>query len=422
MQRIAVIGSGISGLAAAYLLSDKYNVTIFEKNDYLGGHARTLHVQEEDTSLPIDTGFIVFNYETYPHLTGLFKALNVPVCKSLMSFGVSIDSNWLEYGSASLKALFSQYKNLVNLRFLRMVWDILKFNRISKKHLKNNSLDADISLSEYLKDLGVGTWFTNYYLLAMGAAIWSTPLQKMHEYPALTFIRFFNNHGLLETNVPVQWYTVHGGSEQYVSLIRNHLIKRNVTFSPGASHVKRSNTTVTVIDASEKAQDFNKVLFACHSDEALMLLDSPSNDEKALLSTIQFQTNTVVLHTDADFMPKNKKAWSSWVYLSEHTVDDSNTISLTYWMNNLQPLNSTKDYFVTVNPGKSPASEKIINSHVFSHPLFNQKAIEAQEKIKSIQGQNNTFFCGAYLRHGFHEDGIWSAVKVAEKLGVNIAW
>ncbi|MFT4694464.1 MAG: putative NAD/FAD-binding protein [Francisella sp.] len=417
MQKIAIIGSGISGLASAYLLKDKYDITLYEKNNYHGGHARTLDINQT----PIDTGFIVFNYETYYHLTRFFKQLNIPIDKSNMSFGVSIKNGKFEYGSSGFKSLIAQKSNLLKPSFYKMIKDILKFNKISNQHLKDKTLDENTSLAEYLDILKVGKWFRNYYLLAMGACIWSTPLQKMYEFPALSFIRFFDNHGLLTTTGPIQWYTVQGGSKKYVSKVVNELKASNITFKAAVTKVSRADK-VTITDINEDIQKYDKVIFACHSDEVLKLLDEPTSDEKSLIGAIKYQPNSVILHTDESIMPKRKKAWSSWNYLSKDINDNRQVVSLSYWMNNLQPLDTNINYFVTVNPDTKPQDSKIINEYNFSHPVFDKKAIQAQSQIELIQGQNNTYFCGAYLRYGFHEDGILSAVTVAEKLDVKTPW
>lgn len=417
MEKIAIIGSGISGLASAYLLKDKFEITLYEKNNYFGGHARTLNVNDT----PVDTGFIVFNHETYYHLTRFLKHLDVPTAKSNMSFGVSIKNGALEYGSNALSSLVAQKSNLLKPSFYKMVRDIFKFNKISKQHLKDKTLDENISLANYLDTLKVGKWFRNYYLLAMGACIWSTPLKKMYEFPALSFIRFFNNHGLLTVTMPVQWYTVQGGSKEYVNKVVEELKKSGVKFESGASKVVR-NEAVEITSSDNITKSFDKVIFTCHSDEVLKLLDEPTADEKNLIGAIKYQPNSVILHTDESIMPKRKKAWSSWNYLSKDIDDNRQVVSLSYWMNNLQPLNTSTDYFVTVNPDQKPDASKIINEHNFSHPVFDKKAIDAQAKIPSIQGDNNTYFCGAYLRYGFHEDGILSAVNVAKILGANTPW
>lgn len=417
MEKVAIIGSGISGLAMSYLLKDKYDVTLYEKNNYFGGHSRTL---ECDNNVPVDTGFIVFNYETYFHLSRFFKLLDIKISKSSMSFGVSIKNGNFEYGSEEFKSLFAQKKNMFKPSFIKMLFDIFKFNRVSRKHIKNNTLDENVSLEQYLDQIGTGKWFKDYYLLAMGAAIWSTPVKKMFDFPALTFIQFFNNHGLLNVTNPIQWYTVDGGSREYVKKVISSLNTANVKFEKGATKISRNSGVKVTSENGTK--EYDKVIFACHSNQVLELLDNPSNLEIKLISNIKYQDNKVILHKDDSFMPKNKNAWSSWIYLSEESKDNKQAVSLSYWMNNLQKLNTKQNYFVTVNPDRQPAKDKIINEHIFEHPLFNKEAIQAQKEFYKIQGNQNTYYCGAYLRYGFHEDGILSAVNVANSLGIKAPW
>lgn len=417
MKKIAIIGSGISGLAAAYLLKDRYDVSLYEKNNYHGGHARTINVHDK---LNIDTGFIVFNHHTYPHFSRLLKLLNVAITSSNMSFGVSINKGEIEYGSRKILSLFAQRSNLFKPRFWRMLSDINKFNKASKLHLKNNTLSKNSSLRDYLQTLQVGDWFHQYYIIAMGAAIWSTNAEAMYEFPALTFLQFFHNHGLLDINRPIQWHTIKGGSQVYVKKIIDILIQSNVTFFPEATQVLR-NEQIAVIDRDGKENSYDKVIFATHSDQALSLLENATHQEKQLLQSIPYQKNTAILHKDESLMPKRKGAWSSWVYLSDKGQGEQQ-ISLSYWMNSLQPLNTSSNYFVTLNPKQRPQEALIIDEHDFEHPQFSQAAITAQSAIENIQGENNTYYCGAYLRYGFHEDGLQSAVNVAKKLDVEVPW
>lgn len=414
MQTIAIIGSGISGLGAAYLLKDNYAITVYEKNAYFGGHARTLLVKDD---LPIDTGFIVFNHRTYPHLVSLFKQLDIPLEKSDMSFGVSVNNHEFEYGSKKVYGLFAQFVNIFRPRFWRLIVDILRFNSLSKKRLANNTISSRLSLRDYLKEIRVSQWFCEYYLVAMGAAIWSTPLQKMYDFPALTFLQFFQNHGLLDIFQPIQWYTIAGGSRVYVEKILQVLRSSNVTFKGAAKKIIRQNH-VTVVDERGDAAVFDKIIFATHSDQALALLEQPTSEEQEILGAIPYQKNHVILHQDCNLMPARKAAWSSWVYLS----DNNNHISLSYWMNSLQPLATEENYFVTLNPSIKPLKNLIIDEYVFEHPVFNQQAIAAQSGLPRLQGSLNTYYCGAYHRYGFHEDGLWSAVNVAKLLGVSIPW
>ena len=421
MKKIAVIGAGISGLSAAYYLKNDYDITLFEQYSQLGGHAHTVDVDEQGKSFPVDVGFIVFNYETYHYLTQLFNDLDVPVAKSSMSFGVSINKGAIEYGSGPFNHIFAQRRNIFRPSYWKMLFDIKKFNSVSMKHLENKTL-PDLTLGEYIQRLGLGDWFTNYYILPMGAAIWSTPLASMLAFPAETFINFFNNHGLLRTKDPIQWYTVKGGSREYVNRLVDALNESGVSFGSKINSVERDSQGVTLTDSLGQSHRFDKVIFATHSDQVLSLLKSPTPEECDLIGVIGYRKNRIVLHKDTSFMPLNRRAWSSWVYFSDQRSSEQDSVSLTYWMNNLQSLPSKQNYFVTVNPGHEPAERDVIKSYDFDHPQFTRDAISAQAKIPSIQGQNNTYFCGAYLRYGFHEDGISSAVNVAKLLGVNPQW
>ena len=412
MKKVAIIGAGISGLTAAYLLRNHYHVSLYEKNCYFGGHARTFMVNE---NLPIDTGFIVFNQKTYPTLIQLFNELEVPIAKSNMSFGVSLNQGEFEYGTQKLTNLFAQPSNMVNPVFFRMLMDIIKFCKTSIQHLKQNSLPETLSLKQYLKSLGLSPVFETKYLIPMSACIWSTAPYKVYEFPALFFLKFFQNHGLLNVHKPLQWNTVQGGSHIYVKRIIEVLKSSNVKHLPEATHIDRQGK-ISITDCHDKKNKFDFVVLATHPNQALELLNKPSQLEKNALADIPYSSNLVTLHQDSTFMPKRKKAWSSWVYLSD-TKKQQNKVSMTYWMNNLQPLNTHENFFVTINPEHPMDKSKVINEHCFSHPQFSEHSLQAQRTIKSIQGQNNTFYCGAYLKYGFHEDGARSAANVAKSLG-----
>lgn len=420
-MKIAIIGSGISGLATAYLMHNaNHDITVYEKNDYIGGHSRTIDVSADDGNVAVDTGFIVFNYRNYPLLTGLFDYLEVPVVKSDMSFGASINNGWLEYGTQKISNLFAQKKNILDPKFLGMISDILRFNRNSLKLLEEDSL-GNISLGDYLDKLKVGGWFRNYYLFAIGASIWSTPMEKIYEFPAKTFIRFFANHGLLTVNDQPQWYTVRGGSREYVKRLTNSFYEK-ILLSNGVRKVNRHDGYIEVVDNHDNIKKYDHVVFACHSDQALALLDSPSEQESAILANLRYQKNDIVVHSDVSFMPSNKKAWASWVYLSEEKQDNKNAVSLSYWMNNLQPLATNQPIIVTLNPATQPVDNLIYDRYQFEHPLFDQKAIDAQQNIEQIQGNGNIWYVGAYQRYGFHEDGILSAVNLAKKFNITPPW
>ena len=417
-QKIAIIGSGISGLGSAYLLAQHHDITLFEKNNYLGGHSRTVDIKTPEGTIPVDSGFIVFNYRSYPLLASLFSELKVPVVKSEMSFGASIDKGWLEYGSHPLSSLFAQKRNFLRPQYWRMLADILRFNRQAHHYLNS---DPSLTMGACLEQLKMGRWFREYYLLAMGAAIWSTPLNKMLTFPAATFIRFFNNHGLLSVTDQPQWYTVKGGSREYVKRITASFEDR-VRLNCGITKVVRDPTGVVLHDVHGHSERFDAVVFACHANHALAMIDNPRLAERTVLGNVSYQSNRVVMHSDISFMPKRRKAWSSWVYLSKQRKTGNAEVSLSYWMNNLQPLLTKKPIIVTLNPTREPSKHLIYDDYYFEHPVFDQAAIKAQGSIDTIQGQERLWFCGAYQRYGFHEDGLLSAVNMASKMGVRPSW
>lgn len=417
-QNIAIIGSGISGLGIAYLLCPYHNIKIYEKNDYIGGHSRTIDIATPQGEIAVDTGFIVFNNRNYPLLTSLFIHLNVPIEKSDMSFGASIKNGWLEYGTKSLHNVFVQKSNILNPNFLIMIKDILKFNLKAHYYLE---ADLSLTLGQCLDELKLGKWFQNYYLLAMGGAIWSTPVSAMLEFPARTFIRFFDNHGLLTINAHPQWYTVKNGSREYVKRITEKF-HGSIMVKCGAARILRDKEGVKIYDSKGNLSQYDAVIFACHADQALRLIENPTDNERAVLSNFRYQSNRMILHSDTNFMPKRKGAWASWVYLSENEDGIDSHMSLSYWMNNLQSLKTDIPIIATLNPSKEPRKETIYDEYWFDHPVFDVAAIKAQERIEDIQGKDHFWFCGAYQRYGFHEDGLLSAIKVAEKMGVKSSW
>ena len=415
-MRIAIIGTGISGLGVAYLLNRHHDISVYEQSYRIGGHSRTVDVMQNGKSLAVDTGFIVFNEKNYPNLTGLFRHLGVSIAKSDMSFGASIANGDLEYGS---KGIFAQRRNLLRPAFWGMVRDILRFNRTAASYIEN---DRAISLQDCLDELKMGDWFRRYYLQAMGAAIWSCSVNTILKFPAETFLRFFKNHGLLTINDQPQWYTVVGGSRQYVEKITSSFRQKIKTGCGVVAVLRQDDGSLMVRDALGGEAVYDHVIFASHADQALKMLKTPSDKETEILSAFTFQNNAAILHEDETFMPKSKKAWASWVYLSEKSSDAADSVSLTYWMNNLQPLRTQKNIFVTLNPGRLPAEEKTHDVHVFSHPVFTREAIEAQKRLPEIQGVAGVSYCGAWQRYGFHEDGLLSAITVARNLGASIPW
>ena len=424
LMDIAIIGTGISGLGAAYLLAPRYDVTVYEKNAYIGGHSRTIDVPAGNSKTAVDTGFIVFNDRNYPNLTGLFKELDVPCQKSDMSFGVSIENGRLEYGSGGL---FAQKRNWIRPSYYGMLADILRFNKQALAYLER---DPDLTLQECLDELNMGAWFRRYYLLAMGAAIWSCPVDAVLKFPARVFLQFFKNHGLLDINNRPQWYTVSGGSREYVArLVKT--IQDRIKLDCEVRKVTRRGDKITVEDARGNADAFDRVIFACHADEALKIIDDPA-PYRDVIGAFGYQDNQIIVHGDTSFMPRNRKCWASWVYLSEGGEleggeseggeEDKRAVSLSYWMNNLQGLDREHPVFVTLNPGRRPREDLIFDEHAFSHPVFNLEAVRAQERLQDVQGRNGLWFCGAYQRYGFHEDGLLSAVHVAKAMGADIPW
>ena len=414
-ERIAIIGGGISGLAAAYELSRDYDVTLYEASDRLGGHARTV-LSGRNGNTPVDTGFIVFNYPNYPNLTRMFAELDVPVKKSDMSFAASIDGGKIEYGLSNLKALFAQRRNILRPGFWRMVFDIAKFNQNAVKAAS----DDRMTVAELLDRLKMGKWFRNYYLLPISGAIWSSTPEQIGDFPAKSLVQFFENHALLTANTH-QWYTVDGGSIEYVIRIAQAIVNMGGTICLGTpiNEVRRTEENVMIGQTNGIWQEFEQVLFACHSDDALTLIAEPTSVETQILSDIRYQDNHAVLHRDASQMPNRMDCWSSWVFQStENTTAAS--IGITYWMNSLQNIDASDHLFVTLNPEQKIPPELVYEETGFRHPVFDQNAIEAQHKLRGIQGDNNTWFCGAYTRYGFHEDGYASAMDVAVKLKAKV--
>ncbi|WP_380057596.1 NAD(P)/FAD-dependent oxidoreductase [Falsihalocynthiibacter sp. SS001] len=408
-QRIAIIGGGISGLAAAYLLAPYHAVSVFEASPRLGGHARTVMAGLRGDQ-PVDTGFIVFNYANYPHLTRMFHDLDVPVAKSDMSFGASIDNGRIEYGLQNLKALTAQRSNLARPGFIRMVRDILRFNAGAESLAQDESL----TIGELMDEMGLGSWFQQFYLAPLCGAIWSTSPSEIRKFPARALVQFFRNHALLSTSGQHQWWTVDGGSTEYVKRLERHLKTRGVALYKGAPvlNVWRNGDQCVINTGREAHAPFDQVIFACHSDQALRLLDKPTPQEKSALSAIRFQDNQVVLHRDTNQMPRRKSVWSSWVYKADTTRPEP-SIGVTYWMNRLQNIPESDPLFVSLNPCEPVRDELIYDQKTFRHPVFDAPALAAQRQLMDIQGQNNTWFAGAYTRHGFHEDGFASAARIS---------
>jgi uncharacterized protein len=411
-RRIAVIGGGISGMAAAHMLSNDHQVVLFEAEKRLGGHARTV-IAGKRGDQPVDTGFIVFNHVNYPNLVGLFEKLGVPTTKSDMSFGASINGGAFEYGFRTFQGLFAQKRNLVNPRYLGMLRDITRFNAKAEEIAG----DGSMTIREFLEKLGAGAWFRDYYLLPLSGAIWSTPTQGILDFPARAMIQFFKNHALLGVTGQHQWYTVQGGSVEYVRRVEAALHSAGVDIRLGAkvAGVTRAPGSVWVRPEGGEAEVFDEVIFATHSDDTLRLLTDASPAEKAGLGAIRYQPNDVVLHADAAMMPKRKAAWASWVYV-EGAGPRPDRIDLSYWMNSLQPIPMDDPMFVTLNANRTIREELIYDQVTFSHPVYDLGALAGQAQLRAMNGTNGTWFCGAWMRNGFHEDGFASAVDVVEAM------
>lgn len=412
-RNIAVIGGGISGLAAAYLMSQRHRVTIFEAEPRLGGHARTVLAGKGGTQ-PVDTGFIVFNHANYPHLTALFDKLDVPVAKSNMSFGASFDGGRFEYSLSGLDEVFATRANLANPRYWRMIRDILRFN---KQGLAFAQADPGLSIGDLLARLGTGDWFRERYLLPFSGAIWSTPTQKILDFPAHAMMEFFRNHALLGYDGQHQWYTVQGGSIEYVTRLTSYLERAGVTLRAGVpvQSVRRGPMGVWVKAQGAEEEQFDEVIFATHSDVTLRLLSDPTGAESMALGAVKYQPNDAILHCDTDVMPKRRKCWSSWVY-TERGPQDRARISLSYWMNSLQPIPQDDPMFITLNSNHPVRDECIYDTYTFSHPVYDRAALAAQAAVRGFNGTNRTWYCGAWMRNGFHEDGFASAVDVARAM------
>lgn len=420
--RIAVIGGGITGMMSARTLSSLGDVTLYEAEPRLGGHARTV-MAGRDGSVPVDTGFIVFNYANYPHLTTMFRDLGVRVEKSCMSFGASIDDGRLEYGLKSLDAVFGQRRNLARPRFWTMLRDIHRFNTRAEALARSD----DMTVDDLVGELGLGAWFRHYYLMPICGAIWSTPSQTVGAFPARSLVRFFRNHALLSATGQHQWYTVSGGSVEYVRRLTADLARRGVDIRAGTpvARVVRGGARVTVIAKKGGLSDtFDHVVMACHSDQALKMLDRPSPAESRILGAIRYQDNTTFLHRDTALMPRERRCWSSWVYSARSAgpPDDRKTgLGVTYWMNRLQNLPEADPLFVSLNPTRPIRDDDIYDQVTFRHPVFDTGALAAQRQLASLQGNANTWFAGAWARHGFHEDGCAAAMRVARAMADRLA-
>lgn len=416
-MRIAVIGSGISGLTAAWALSPAHSVTLFESQNRLGGHTNTVDVTLEGKTFPVDTGFLVFNERTYPNLIALFRSLGVDSHESSMTFSVQAHQGDLEWCGTNLRTLFAQPKNLFSLKFLGMLKDILRFNlELTEAHLAGTL--GEERLEDWLDDRAFGIAMREWYLIPMTAAIWSTPPSRALDYPVATFARFCHNHGLLSVYNRPRWRSVLGGGREYVKLISSKI--QDIRLNTPISSLRRENDHVCLSHSHGLEEYFDQVVLACHSNEQLALLSDATPAEYAVLSRVRYQPNVAVLHTDTRFLPKKRAAWAAWNYhVGAKGTDQS---SVTYWLNELQPLPVLSPVMVTLNPLQPPDPNKVIQQYNYDHPLFDLDAIAAQRDIEHIQGKNLTWFAGAWTRYGFHEDGVMSGLAVAKGFGIDPPW
>jgi uncharacterized protein len=415
--RVAVIGAGISGLGAAYTLASDHEVTLYEAEPRLGGHARTITVGRE-CQVDVDTGFIVFNYRNYPLLSGLFAELDVPVQKSDMAFSASLDDGRFEYGLHATSALFAQRRNLFRPLYWRMLLEIPRFNRSIKRYADQLTL----TLGEALSDLGMSDWFRRYFILPLAGAIWSGTPEQMLAFPAAAFVRFFDNHGLLTLHDQPQWYTVNGGSKVYVAKVEDVLLRHGTAIRTGTpvQAVGRDGGAWVKPQGGE-AEAYDAVVFACHSDQALTLLADPSPEERMILGNIRYTPNRVIVHDDPSLMPQRRACWAAWNYRGR-TGGRAEALTVTYWMNRLQSLPAEQPLFVTLNPEDDIPARHMFDETVLHHPVFDLAAMQAQQALAALQGQRNTWYCGAYTRYGFHEDGLASGVAAAKALGAEPQW
>ncbi len=409
-MKIAVIGSGISGLSAAYYLSKKYEVDLFEKSDHFGGHSYTYEINENNKKVPVDLGFIVFNKATYPNLINFFEELKVPYEKSNMSFSVSVKDSTIEYGGTGFNSLFARKNNLLNFNFIKMIYEIVSFYKsapfLIKRDLKN------LTLGNFLDSSKLSKYFINYHIIPMVAAIWSMPFSKAKDIPFELFLNFFNNHGLFKLNNRPQWYTVTNRSKTYVSKVLKK-ISGEYLKNYKINKIIRSDENVRIfLDPRSDYRDYDHVVLSCHADESLKLIKNPSNDEKEILKEFSYISNTAYLHKDISLMPNRKHAWSSWNSISSKDLKQT---CVTYWLNKLQNLDTKENYFLTLNPICKIKESKIIKKVNFTHPYLNIKSFKMQNRLKDIQGLRRTWFSGSYFGYGFHEDGLKSSLEMLKQ-------
>ncbi|CCN37446.1 putative AMINE OXIDASE [Vibrio nigripulchritudo SO65] len=418
-MKIAIIGSGISGLTCGYYLQQEHDITIFEANDYIGGHTATIDVERKGRTYAVDTGFIVYNDRTYPNFISMMNEIGVTGTPTQMSFSVSNQSNGLEYNGHTLSTLFAQKRNFLNPKFYHFIYEILRFNKLAKKAVDENDW-VEQTLGDFLQQNRFSHYFTDNYILPMGAAIWSSTLADMRAFPLQFFLNFFLNHGLLDITDRPQWYVINGGSKAYIDPLTKGF-KDSIRLNSPVESVERRHGGV-LIKSRHGMEHFDAVVFACHSDQALRLLSDPSEKEQSLLSDMQYQANEVVLHTDTRLLPEKRAAWASWNYLlSGEDGEEQSLPSLTYNMNILQHIESDETFCVSLNSSDKIDASKVIRQFTYHHPVFTKESHEAQKQKTSIDGLNSTWYCGAYWYNGFHEDGVRSAIEVVEGIRMQAA-
>ncbi|WP_122552987.1 NAD(P)/FAD-dependent oxidoreductase [Pseudomonas viridiflava] len=412
-MKIAVVGSGIAGLTSAYLLNRSHDVTVFESSDWIGGHTHTVDVQVDGRHHAIDTGFIVFNDWTYPNFIKLLGQLDVAFKPTEMSFSVHDPRTGVEYNGNNLNSLFAQRSNLLSPKFWGMLRDILRFNRLAIEDLENQRIAADTTLGKYLKNGGYGQRFIDHYIVPMGAAIWSMSLADMLGFPLQFFVRFFKNHGLLSVTNRPQWCVIEGGSRSYIEPLTASF-REKIRLSCPVTRVERDQDGVT-LHSSMGTERFDKVIFACHSDQALAMLAEPSNAEQSVLGALRYAENDVVLHTDTRLLPDRRLAWASWNY--RLGGGEQQLAAVTYDMNILQGIESDTTFCVSLNQNAAIDPEKVIGRYLYAHPQYSLQAVAAQARWEEINGVDHTWYCGAYWANGFHEDGVVSGLRVAKAFG-----
>ena len=405
-MKLAVIGSGISGLSAAYHFSKNHKVDLFEQDDHFGGHSLTYDIKEEDKVVPVDLGFIVFNEQTYPNLISFFRELDVPFEKSNMSFSVSVKDSNVEYGGSGLNAIFANKKNLLNLKFLKMINEIINFYKKAPS-LLNHNLSED-TLGNYLEKSKLSKYFIEYHIIPMVAAIWSMPFEKAKDMPLKLFLNFFINHGLFKLKNRPQWYTVTNRSRAYVNKVLEK-ISGEVFKNYKVSKILRSENNVRISIGNEYL-DYDHVILASHADQSLKILEEPTSEEDKILKRFSYVSNKAYLHIDENLMPLRKSAWSSW-----NSITKDNRTCITYWLNKLQNLKTSKNYFLTLNPVEQINNNKILKKIDFTHPYFNKENVKLQKDLHKLQGKKRTWFCGSYFGYGFHEDGLKSSIELFKK-------